>query len=132
MLCASTYKLLVASLASMMMLSGCMSTATYKQTNNADLDELNDQLKQSVSNIGCTASFQCKVLEVGERACGGPSRYLVYSTLHTQQQQAEQLAKQVTNLEQRTEQPINRNDCSPVLPIQALCIAQKCQEFAIK
>jgi len=72
------------------------------------------------------------VLEVGERACGGPSRYVVYSTLNTAQEKAEQLAEQITAVERSSGQALTVNDCSPVLPVQSLCISQQCQAIEIK
>ncbi len=112
-------------------LTGCESTSVGGST-GVDLSDLNEQLDEIVSNNSCSASFQCKVLEVGERACGGPSRYVVYSTLNTPQEQAEQLAEQIISLEKDSEQPLSVNDCSPVLPVQSLCISEQCQAIEIK
>jgi len=85
-----------------------------------------------VSNNSCTASFQCKVLEVGARACGGPSKYAVYSTLNTSQEEAEQLAQQITKQEKIQNKAQGLTDCSPVLEVQSLCINHQCQSFDIK
>ncbi|WP_286256441.1 hypothetical protein [Pseudoalteromonas apostichopi] len=112
-------------------LTGCETTTSGSST-SVDLSDLNDQLNDIVSNNSCTASFQCKVLEVGERACGGPSRYVVYSTLNTAQEKAEQLAEQITAVERSSGQALTVNDCSPVLPVQSLCISQQCQAIEIK
>ena len=112
-------------------LSGC-ETTTSGSSARVDLGDLNDQLNDIVSNNSCTASFQCKVLEVGERACGGPSRYVVYSTLNNAQEQAEQLAEQITAVERSSGQALTVTDCSPVLPVQSLCISQQCQAIEIK
>ena len=72
------------------------------------------------------------MLEVGQRACGGPSRYVVYSTLQTPQEKAEQLARQITAQETAENKANGLSDCLPILPIQALCIAQRCQSFDLK
>ena len=112
-------------------LSGC-ETTTSGSSARVDLGDLNDQLNDIVSNNSCTASFQCKVLEVGERACGGPSRYVVYSTLNNTQEQAEQLAERITAAEKSSDQALTVNDCSPVLPVQSLCISQQCQAIEIR
>ena len=95
-------------------LSGC-ETTTSGSSARVDLGDLNDQL-----------------LEVGERACGGPSRYVVYSTLNNTQEQAEQLAERITAAEKSSDQALTVNDCSPVLPVQSLCISQQCQAIEIK
>ncbi|MEZ7277852.1 hypothetical protein [Pseudoalteromonas sp. 68 DY56-GL68] len=112
-------------------LTGC-ETTTSSNSSKVDLSDLNEQLNELASNNSCTATFQCKVLEVGERACGGPSRYVVYSTLNTAQEQAEQLAERITMAEKNAEQSLTVNDCSPVLPVQSLCISQQCQAIEIK
>ncbi|MBB1387419.1 hypothetical protein H5119_18090 [Pseudoalteromonas sp. SG45-5] len=116
---------------SMLLLSGCVSTTPSSSVQKQDLAGLNSELN-SIINNSCTASFQCKVLEVGARACGGPSKYAVYSTLNTSQEEAEQLAQQITKQESIQNKAQGLTDCSPVLEVQSLCINQQCQSFDIK
>jgi outer membrane murein-binding lipoprotein Lpp len=124
-------KLSIASIAtSLLLLSGCASTTSNDQ--QASLATLNSQLNDIVSNNSCTASFQCKVLEVGARACGGPSKYVVYSTLNSPQERAEQIAQQITKKQQAQNSIEGLTDCLPVLEVQSLCIDQQCQAFEIK
>ncbi len=118
--------------ASLLVLTGCESTFDTSSSGSTSLAKANNALTELVEDTSCTASFQCKVLEVGQRACGGPSRYLVYSSLNTEQESAEQLAQQVTNREILENKENGASDCSPVLPVQALCINKKCQAFEIK
>ena len=129
----SAVKLSIISIASsFLLLSGCASTATSGNEQSKTLSDLNYDLNNMVSNNSCTASFQCKVLEVGARACGGPSTYAVYSTLNTSQEEAEQLAQQITKQESIQNKAQGLTDCSPVLEVQSLCINQQCQSFDIK
>lgn len=129
----SAVKLSIISIASsFLLLSGCASTATSGNEQSKTLSDLNYDLNNMVSNNSCTASFQCKVLEVGARACGGPSTYAVYSTLNTSQEEAEQLAQQITKQEKIQNKAQGLTDCSPVLEVQSLCINQQCQSFDIK
>ena len=129
----STVKLSIISIASsFLLLSGCASTATSGNEQSKTLSDLNYDLNNMVSNNSCTASFQCKVLEVGARACGGPSTYAVYSTLNTSQEEAEQLAQQITKQEEIQNKAQGLTDCSPVLEVQSLCINKQCQSFDIK
>ena len=113
-------------------ISGCMSTTDSATSANTSLAQSNKALDELVQDTSCTASFQCKVLEVGQRACGGPSHYVVYSTLNTEQEKAELLAQQVSILEADNNKTNGLTDCLPVLPIQALCINQTCQSFDLK
>ncbi|GEB72859.1 MULTISPECIES: hypothetical protein [Pseudoalteromonas] len=129
----SAVKLSIISIASsFLLLSGCASTATSGNEQSKTLSDLNYDLNNMVSNNSCTASFQCKVLEVGARACGGPSTYAVYSTLNTSQEEAEQLAQQITKQEEIQNKAQGLTDCSPVLEVQSLCINKQCQSFDIK
>jgi protein involved in sex pheromone biosynthesis len=129
----SAIKLSILSIASsILLLSGCASTVTSGNEQSKSLSDLNYDLNNMVSNNSCTASFQCKVLEVGARACGGPSKYAVYSTLNTSQEEAEQLAQQITNQENIQNKAQGLTDCSPVLEVQSLCINHQCQSFDIK
>lgn len=129
----SAVKLSIISIASsFLLLSGCASTATSGNEQSKTLSDLNYDLNNMVSNNSCTASFQCKVLEVGARACGGPSKYAVYSTLNTSQEEAEQLAQQITKQEEIQNKAQGLTDCSPVLEVQSLCINKQCQSFDIK
>ena len=93
----SAIKLSIVSVATsaMLLLSGCASTSSSTEQNQ-NLSDLNYDLNNIVSDNSCTASFQCKVLEVGARACGGPSKYVVYSTLNTSQEHAEEVAQKIT------------------------------------
>ncbi|WP_024592230.1 MULTISPECIES: hypothetical protein [unclassified Pseudoalteromonas] len=128
----SAIKLSILSIASsILLLSGCASTVTSNEQSK-NLSDLNYDLNNMVSNNSCTASFQCKVLEVGARSCGGPSKYAVYSTLNTSQEEAEQLAQQITKQENIQNKAQGLTDCSPVLEVQSLCINHQCQSFDIK
>ena len=128
----SAIKLSILSIASsILLLSGCASTVTSNEQSK-NLSDLNYDLSNMVSNNSCTASFQCKVLEVGARACGGPSKYAVYSTLNTPQEQAESIAKQITEQEKNQNEQQSLTDCLPVIEVQSLCINQQCQSIDIK
>ena len=128
----SAIKLSILSIASsILLLSGCASTVTSNEQSK-NLSDLNYDLNNMVSNNSCTASFQCKVLEVGARACGGPSKYAVYSTLNTPQEQAESIAQQITEQEKNQNEQQSLTDCLPVIEVQSLCINQQCQSIDIK
>ena len=124
---SSVIKLSAASVAISMLLSGCSGTVTPSTTQNANVSVLDAQLNNLVSNKSCTASYQCKVLEVGARPCGGPSKYVVYSTLNHSQEQAEQLAQKITQQEQLENAMLEFKDCSPVLEVHSLCIDNQCK-----
>ncbi|MEQ3512564.1 hypothetical protein ABMY35_04195 [Pseudoalteromonas sp. BZB3] len=110
----------------LLMLSGCQSPA------GTQFEESNT-LKAYVADLSCDASFQCKVIGVGERAaCGGPSNYVVFSTKNVDENEVERLADAETTQERilNERQPPDET-CKQVLPIQSLCIKSKCESFTI-
>ncbi|KZN63218.1 hypothetical protein N473_17475 [Pseudoalteromonas luteoviolacea CPMOR-1] len=116
---------------SLTFLTGCETTDSGSQSTTT---RSGDSLEQIIADKGCDASFQCKVIAVGERlTCGGPSRYLVYSSRNVNEEDVERAAKAVTLTEQSENQnKIASEICEPVLPVQALCISNKCQSIVLK
>jgi hypothetical protein len=111
-------------------LGGCINTPMLTSFDNAQIQNLSEL----IADTSCDASFQCKILSVGERAaCGGPSQYLVYSNKNIDEERVEALAQQVTIKEQLANQKQAQAEiCKQVLPIQALCINNQCKSFTIK
>lgn len=129
----SAFKLSIISVAtSIVLLSGCVNSAASGNAQATNLAALNSQLDNITSDNRCTASFQCKVLEVGTRACGGPSKYIVYSALNTSQERVEQIAEKITKQESTLNKTQGLNNCSPVIEVQSLCINQQCQSIDMK
>ncbi|KZN47719.1 hypothetical protein [Pseudoalteromonas luteoviolacea] len=116
---------------SMIFLTGCATTETGAQLTQ---NHSSSSLEQVIADKGCDASFQCKVIAVGERlTCGGPSRYLVYSSRNVNEDDVERAAKAVTLAEQAdNKDKIASEICEPVLPIQALCISNTCKSIVLK
>ncbi|KZN60333.1 hypothetical protein [Pseudoalteromonas luteoviolacea] len=113
------------------LLAGC--EATYTDTEQ-QVKPNEGPLDQLIADKGCDASFQCKVIAVGERlTCGGPSKYLVYSSRNVDEVQVERAAQRITAEEKaRNRDAIASDMCEPVLPIQALCISSTCQSIVLK
>jgi len=70
-----------------------------KTVSRVAIHAANTQLKTLTENTSCDTSTQCRVLPVGNRACGGPSSYLIYSTKHSNNEEVEKLAEHITSLE---------------------------------
>ena len=110
----------------LVILSGCQSSKGTQL-------EQSSSLKAYVADLSCNASFECKVIGVGERAaCGGPSSYVIFSTKNTDEKEVERLADVETAQERilNEKQPPDET-CKQVLPIQSLCIKSKCESFTI-
>ncbi|WMO15248.1 hypothetical protein [Pseudoalteromonas piscicida] len=106
-------------------LSGCEITPS-DATNRSNATHTLSDIR---ANIGCDASYQCKVIGVGERlTCGGPREYLIYSTKHTDEQDVEAAVSAITEQEKLNNKgKAPAISCEPVMPIQTLCIAHTCQ-----
>jgi altronate dehydratase len=119
-------KVLGSALLAILLLSGCQSSPNAKQTDKTSIQTY-------VSDLSCTASYQCKVIGIGERpACGGPSRYIVFSTKTVNESEVERLAEAETAREQiLNENRVTEDSCKQVLPIQSLCIKNVCESFPI-
>ncbi|NOU53029.1 hypothetical protein HG263_21235 [Pseudoalteromonas sp. JBTF-M23] len=111
------------------LLSGChitWTTAPSKATksNYEILDSL-------VADKACDASYQCKVLAVGERpSCKGPSQYIIYSTKRVNELKLNDIAKKITEQERFNNAKTSLQEtCKPILPITPLCIKQQCQTY---
>ncbi|WP_247682591.1 hypothetical protein [Pseudoalteromonas sp. MMG013] len=112
-----------------LLLAGCASSPL-----NYNNDGSSPSLTTLIADKSCDASFQCKVLSIGERpACGGPSEYLIYSNKSLNEDLVEKMAAQITKQEQMSnKQQASVDVCKQVLPIQSLCINKKCEAFTIK
>ncbi|WP_105166569.1 hypothetical protein [Pseudoalteromonas sp. T1lg23B] len=64
-----------------------------------DISKIHDQLKSLTQDLSCDNSSQCHVEAVGNRACGGPSSYLVYSSKSASSKEVTELAEKITEYE---------------------------------
>ena len=105
----------------------CACNSTSNRNNISTVANI-DTLKQLTKNKSCDASYQCKVLNIGERlACGGPSQQLVYSVKNVDESRAQAYAQQLTEREKIANEGLkNAEMCKQVPSIQALCINQVC------
>lgn len=68
---------------SMMLSMTCAQTETKKELEPAvcaEAREKDSQIQNLIQDIACTSVSQCKAIAYGFKACGGPERYLIYST----------------------------------------------------
>ena len=53
------------------------------------------QIQQLIGPAPCSAHAQCHSMAFGAKACGGPERYLAWSSAHTRQEQLDTLARRL-------------------------------------
>ena len=86
------------------------------------------QLQQWVGDAACTADAQCHTLGWGAKACGGPARWVAWSSMRSDPAALQALAEQHAAA-QRAEQQRRGivSTCSVVTDPGARCVAQRCQ-----
>ncbi|OHU84632.1 hypothetical protein BET10_05245 [Pseudoalteromonas amylolytica] len=90
-----------------------------------------DILADLTAKKSCDASYQCKVLEVGERlSCEGPTQYMIYSTKEANEQKIAEVAALITEQEHKANLgKQSQSSCKQVLPVIPLCIKKTCQPY---
>lgn len=112
--------------------TGCQSTApTETKALNQPFSTMlsaEKKLEKLIVDKSCDASYQCKVLPLGERACGGPSYFKIYSTKTADQEQVEFVASEITSFEQMYNETNNAfSTCQNAIAPQTLCISSTCE-----
>lgn len=95
------------------------------------LSDLKQQLDTLTADKSCDNSSQCQVTAVGDRACGGPSSYLIFSTKHNNATTVTQLADKIT----AAEKAYNLKNqvmsiCEHLTKPSAQCVENKCVKLA--
>ena len=87
-----------------------------------------DQLRQAVGDAACSGDAQCRTLAWGAKACGGPERWVAWSTQRSDGAALEALAQRHA-AERRSEQERKGmvSTCNVVPDPGARCVAQRCQ-----
>jgi hypothetical protein len=86
------------------------------------------QLQRMVGDAGCSADHQCRSIAWGAKACGGPERYVAWSTLRTDPQALQDLAAR--HAAARREENVRNgtlSTCSFLADPGAACVAGRCQ-----
>ena len=106
----------------------CTNNSTSLQENDRnELDQLQTEIELLISEGKCTENAACDFIAFGNKPCGGPWRYLVYSTSIN----VETLKIKVTAFNTK-EASYNKkwgiaSDCMAVLPpLDAECIDGVC------
>ncbi len=70
------------------------NSITNQQSNRADLNKLKKEIDREIGKPRAKRLTQCKVIAFGAKACGGPTTYLVYSSLQTKENKLRRLVGQ--------------------------------------
>jgi hypothetical protein len=85
------------------------------------------QLQAEIGAARCDAPSQCKTLAVGDKACGGPERYVAFSSTASDPGRLARLAVQYTDASRRdNEREGLMSTCNIVPDPGATCQAGRC------
>jgi hypothetical protein len=85
-------------------------------------------IERAIGDAPCDSNADCRVIGVGAKACGGPERYLPWSTRYTQQPELERLVGQHRELRRTQDVRDGRVSNCAVTPVPAVaCVASRCQ-----
>lgn len=100
-----------------------ISTASDDQK----LADLATEIEIFAKNKACTGGNDCKVIGMGLRPCGGPSRFIIYALSKTDEKQLSDKITAYTNLEKELNSKYNKiGTCEALLPPTVDCINGVC------
>lgn len=100
---------------SMLLFSFSCEDQNLKIVELEDLESLEDQIIQLSESVACTQSSEWKITPMGNKACGGPARYIAYHV--SVEEDFLKLVNQYTQEQKNyTEKTGAISDCSLVLP----------------
>ena len=83
-----------------------------QQDDSARLKELGRAVEQEIGTPTANEPSQCKLIAFGAKPCGGPARYLVYSTEKTNESRLKQLVREFNGLAKKiNEERKMMSDC---------------------
>ncbi|MFC3034546.1 hypothetical protein ACFOEE_18750 [Pseudoalteromonas fenneropenaei] len=110
------YKLIISTLA-LLTMSGCELTTTQPDSSSG----------LALHNLSCEGSYQCHVVELPIfPGCATPAGYVLFSSQHNDPDRAK-----AAILAEHSKSSANESTCPSVYPVQALCIAQRCEAISL-
>ncbi len=85
------------------------------------------QLRQLVGDAGCSDDGQCRTLAWGHTACGGPERYVAWSTARSDGAALQKLAQTHAERQKQAQEKKGMvSNCAYVADPGAQCVANRC------
>ena len=115
-----------ACLAVLLMLGACQAQ-TGAATGGNDESALLARIQAAVGDANCGSDAQCRTLPIGEKACGGPERWLAWSTTSPKAGQLPAWAAELATLaRQRNQRSGMLSNCQYMPDPGAACRDQHC------
>ncbi|MGH7823170.1 MAG: hypothetical protein ACREQ9_25710 [Candidatus Binatia bacterium] len=104
------------------------STSTAAGSDLGDrLAELEAEIRATTGNARAESLEQCRAIAFGDKPCGGPWRYLVYSTVATDVVRLEKLVADYNALDERRNREEGiASDCAFVGPPRLALVDGRC------
>jgi hypothetical protein len=104
-------RLLIPVLSFLLLLAG--NPVGSRQSDAERLEELRRMIEQEIGTPNADKPTQCKLIPFGSKPCGGPSGYLVYSTLKTDEARLQRLVGEFNQLQKKmNEEGAIMSDCA--------------------
>jgi hypothetical protein len=89
--------------------------------------DLAEAVRERIGDAACSDDSQCRTLGWGARACGGPSRWLAWSTLRSDAPSLQALASREAQRQSAVAQRLGMASTCQVAPDPgAQCVAKRC------
>ena len=123
-------RLMGVGLLSLMSLCSCAAEPAEK-ADKADTGvgaaQLSQRIDALVGDAACDSAAQCRSIAVGAKPCGGPERYLAWSTARTDEKQLkEAVARHAQRRNADNQAGRMASNCMMVTDPGASCTAQRC------
>ncbi len=97
-----------------------------EEADNLKLTQLYTEVETFAQNKAC-AGDDCRVMAMGAKACGGPTRFIIYSLSKTDEKILAEKVKTYTDFQKELNTKYNRiSDCAMVLPPNVDCVNGLC------
>ena len=108
-------------------ISAC-AAETSKTALPDDPAALEQHIEEMAADLSCDQSAQCRSLPIGQKACGGPREYMMYSAKTTIEGDIIAAAERLQKLEDQANRENNMmSNCMMVLPPEPICRQGVCQ-----
>lgn len=93
----------------------------------AEMRDIRRLMEQEAGDASARRVEQCRVVRIGERACGGPQAYLIYSTAVSSERKLQELARQYAEAEEKYNRVTGAvSTCSQVMPPELHLSSGRC------
>ena len=126
---STTFSLLRAACAGILLLatSACGSAPAQDAPPAPGNAGLLAQIQAAVGNAACDSTQQCQTIAIGAKACGGPERYLAWSSKDNDGKQLKALAQAQADASRKQQHADGMmSTCSIVTDPGATCEAGRC------